>query len=106
MLKYKLTGLLILINFLSYAQNKNNNWKDVQIYEFQEARVPDSLSICGGEWFIKGKANQLNELDNEELDRIKKKVAEYGCDIVFVDTKKVYASRDGQLYILGLKRKK
>jgi hypothetical protein len=81
------------------------NYEDIQIYSFTSRDLPDSLEICGGEWFVKGEASTLEELDEKELKRIKEKIASVGCKIVFVDVKKVYSETKGQLYILGAKTK-
>jgi hypothetical protein len=101
-----LTSILLLTWTLGFSQSKKINWQDVKVYEFTaRSSYPDTLEICGGEWFVKGKANNIKELSRTELKRIKKKVAKYSCYIVYVDTKKVYTPRSGQLYILGLKGK-
>jgi len=104
--KLVISGLLVLSPFVFYGQDKALQLEGVQIFEFKKRGYPDSLEVCGGEWFVEGKANNLNELGNQELQRIKKKVAEHGCSIAFVDVRKVYTPVKGQLYILGLKRKK
>lgn len=95
----------MLITLISNGQSKKDNWHSVRVYELVTSNVPDSLVICGGEWFVKAEATSITELDDLELERIKKKVAAHGCDIVFVDVKKIFTPRDGQLYIVGLKRK-
>ncbi len=103
----KLT-LIISLNFfalLAVSQEKKLKWQDVKVVEFTKRGVPDSLEICGGEWFVDGVAKNMAELDNQELERIKKKGAEFDCSYVFVDLKKVFTPISGQLYILGLKRK-
>ncbi|MBP6310895.1 MAG: hypothetical protein KA408_01395 [Flavobacteriales bacterium] len=101
------TFLITLIPLSVTAQSgKSIDWKMVQVYEFTAREsYPDSLKTCGGEWLVKGSANSLSELGTIELRRIKKKVAKYGCKIVYVDTRKVYPLRNGKLYILGLKAK-
>jgi hypothetical protein len=102
--KFIVAVLLVVSSCALYAQDKKVKWEEVQVFEFRKD-IPDSLEICGGEWFIEGNANTLMELDNLELERIKTKIAEHGCAIVYVDVRKVYDPRKGQLYILGLRRK-
>lgn len=100
-----ISGIALLVSFSSYSQEKIN-WTEVEIYEFTNGRsYPDSLEICGGEWFVKASGNSLSELNDKEIKRIKTIVADLGCPIVFVDTKKFYTPRSGKLYILGLKKK-
>ena len=96
---------LFFVSTMGFAQSEIVDWKTVKVYEFESRSFPDTLEICGGEWFIKGNANNLKELNSSELERIQKKVAKYGCNIAYVDTKKVFTPSKGELYILGLKRK-
>lgn len=97
--------LLIGLAIELFAQKPKVDWKTVQVFEFTSRDYPDSLEICAGEWFIKAEANSMKELDADELERIKKKVADHGCTVVYVDVRKVYTPRDGKLYILGLQKK-
>ncbi len=105
-----MSRILLMVFFLSlylktFSQEKKVDWRTVQVFEFIQRGVPDSFEICGGEWFVEGNANTLAELDTYELQTIKKQVADFGCNFVFVDVRKVYTPRKGQLYILGLKKK-
>lgn len=98
--------LILLMVHLAYSQTPAVNWEDVNVFQFEaEWNYPDSLEICGGEWFIKTKANSLAELTPKELKTIKQQVAQYGCNVVFVDGKRLDTWRPGQMYYLGLKRK-
>ena len=106
-----LITLFSSLYLIAFSQAKKVDWKTVQVFEFThrlgatQGGLPDSLELCGGEWFVEGYANTLAELDAYELETIKKKVADYGCDIVFVDVRKVYTPIKGQLYILGVRKK-
>jgi 23S rRNA pseudoU1915 N3-methylase RlmH len=103
-MKLLLAQLFIFSSLICVGQTKSNDWKNVQVFEFEKrGSYPDSLEICGGEWFVKGNANSIAELNEKELKRIKKKVARKGCNVVYVDTRKVYGAFPGKLYILGLK---
>lgn len=102
--------VLILFSLISeslYSQIDSTTWYKVKVFEYKSSSYPDTLEICGGEWFVKISANEFNKLTNAELVRIKKKVAAYGCDYVFVDIKNHHrTTKKGVKYILGLKRKK
>lgn len=98
--------LIVLMANLSYSQSTAVNWADVKVYEFEsEGAYPDSLEICGGEWFLKTKARTMKELSQKDLKAIKQQVAQFGCDVVYVDGKMFYTLRPNQMYYLGLKKK-
>ncbi|MGV6861370.1 MAG: hypothetical protein ACWA41_06335 [Putridiphycobacter sp.] len=105
-MKKAFTLFFLLISIIGFSQSQNVDWKTVKVYEFQSRSFPDSLEVCGGEWFVQGNGNSLNELSPGVVEEIQKKVAQHGCNVVYVDTKKYFINRHGELYILGLKQKR
>ena len=99
-----LTFFLFIAN-LACSQTPSVSWSDVQVFQFEaEGVFPDSLEICGGEWFLKTSARSMSELSAKDLKKIKKQMAKLGCDIVFIDGKQFYDIPEA-MYYLGLKRK-
>ena len=95
---------IILSTSFAYSQSEAIDWQEVKVFEFNSRATPDSLDVVG-EWAIKGKANSLEDLSDKTLERIKKKVAEHACSIVYVDVQKVFSPIKGKIYILGLNPK-
>ena len=105
-LKNLILALTMLFGPLCIYGQDTLVWENVKVYEFQSTSYPDSLDICGGEWFIKASASDFNDLTEKEIKRIKKKVAKHGCFYVYIDIKRYWGGvPNGKIYILGLKRK-
>lgn len=80
-------------------------WKGVKICEFEYAGYSDTLETCNGEWIVKGKAKNLSGLSKCVLNKIIKPVKKSKCDIVYVDLKSFWGTKEewpNRIYCLGL----
>ncbi len=56
------------------GQDNKVNWQDVKLFASRTKGSPNLLEICGGEWMINSNTKSLNELNDKELEEIKKSI--------------------------------
>ena len=104
MLKYFLTLIIIAYwNNPLYSQDCKGidqvNWKTVEVKEMTNTNPPEGYEVAG-EWFIKNKKgfSDLSKISKSDLKKIKKRVAKYGCCLVYIDIKNKTNYPKGILY--------
>src|SRR6478609_5400927 len=104
-MKQLLLYILLTFTLTSEAQHKVD-WKDVKVYELSKEQIAkDSVGPAIAEWFTEGEAASLSELSPAEHISIKKKAASFGCNVAYVDVRKVHGPMKGKLYVVGFYKK-
>lgn len=94
--------IMLLIN-TEKMQPQELSWESVKIYPIKSRNI--RYEICAGEWFVKAKAKNIQQLNSIERKRIKKSAFEKGCLAVMVDVYHKYSNDKSEIYVLGIVKK-